>query len=122
MTALPTWATAAEWGDVTGTLVRFALDRRRNVALGRLALTFDPRRRHDLAWIMQLRGRITGLTDDTPASPDEHTVREALRRDWDTGRGQVARLPFAFTGGVETYLWDVEVPFRHLPDGRDTEP
>jgi hypothetical protein len=121
MTVLPTWAGAAEWGDVTGTLVRFGIDRKRNVALGRLALTFDERHRHDLPWIMRLRGRITELADGTPAGPDEHTVREALRRDWDTDGGLIARLPFSFAG-VETYLWDVEVPLRHLPDGPDTEP
>src|SRR5262249_14198355 len=72
--------------------------------------------------IMRLRGRVTGLGKGTPANPDEHTVRNHLERDWDTDRGAGILLPRGFTGDFEAYLWDVEIPFRHLPDGGRTAP
>jgi hypothetical protein len=122
MTAIPQWAHDPCWGDVTGTLVRFGVDRAEGVALGRLALTFDPVRRHDLIWIFKLRGTVTRMGSDPAANGDERIVKSALEKDWDVARGRIVQLPSSFTGGVEAYLWDVEVPLRHLPDGVDTSP
>src|SRR5262249_2773088 len=79
MTAIPPWANASRWGDVPGPLVRFGVDRAANVALGRLALTFDPDRRHDLVWVFKLRGQVTRMGNAPAASGDERVVQGALQ-------------------------------------------
>jgi hypothetical protein len=109
----------AAWIDVTAGLIQDT-DYNRDCAFARVLITFDPARRHDLAFIDRMLSRVSALRGKQSLTADEQTVLDLVAAPPDKSRWQRWELPRSVTDGVQVYLCELPLYFNRLPYGADT--
>ena len=122
MANIPELLNDPKWGDFTAALVLLGVHPKNTVARGRVVVTDDLRRRHDVVWAFKMQTRIAGLHKGAPPGADADLAEAGrlMTLKYLPQSAKVGRIPPGLTGGVETYLWDVIIPMERLPDGGAT--